>query len=156
MKKIIVKMTMVMVLFILLGTLSACTEKTEASTKGSAFISATEVTAEYEHTIATLSFPEGFPMETPTFEEADYQKGFGETMAYQTWQMAWEKEWLNTYETQPEKAKVALEQLDKALHYPYMGPEKCDDATRNFFKDALTKAKAGDPSGFAEDVKVNG
>jgi len=36
-----------------------------------------------------------------------------------------------------------------------MSPQKCDDATRQYFKDNLEKAKLGDPSGFEENIRLN-
>lgn len=50
---------------------------------------------------------------------------------------------------------MAIEELEKALNMRYLSKECCDDATRKFFKDRLDKAKANDPSGFEENLKLN-
>ena len=67
----------------------------------------------------------------------------------------WKKEWLATYTSDPERAQKALEELEKAPDMLYMSPQKCDDATRQYFKDNLEKAKLGDPSGFEENIRLN-
>ena len=71
------------------------------------------------------------------------------------WEAAWEKEWLNTYKTDPARAQKALDELEKAKTMTYMSEAKCDDATRKYFNDILEKAKNGDPSGFEENIKLN-
>lgn len=38
---------------------------------------------------------------------------------------------------------------------PYMGKDRCDDATRNYLRENIDKAKLGDPSGFRECIDVN-
>ncbi len=38
----------------------------------------------------------------------------------------------------------------------YMSPAKCDDATRDYFKKMLDKAKTGDPSAVEDNLKLNG
>lgn len=35
------------------------------------------------------------------------------------------------------------------------GEDRCDDATRNYLRGNIDKAKAGDPSGFEECIRVN-
>ena len=65
------------------------------------------------------------------------------------------KEWLDTYNTDSERAAKALEELAKAFDMPYMGTERCDDATRNYLRNNIDKAKLGDPSGFTEYIRAN-
>ena len=55
----------------------------------------------------------------------------------------------------PERAEKALEELEKAFDMPYMGKDRCDDATRNYLRENIDKAKLGDPSGFRECIDVN-
>lgn len=38
---------------------------------------------------------------------------------------------------------------------PYMGTDRCDDATRNYLRENIDKAKLGDPSGFRECIELN-
>ena len=71
------------------------------------------------------------------------------------WEYSWMKEWLDTYNTDPERAEKALEELEKAFDMPYMGKDRCDDATRNYLRENIDKAKLGDPSGFRECIDVN-
>ena len=61
--------------------------------------------------------------------------------------------WLK--EPRNNQAEQALEELEKAFDMPYMGEDRCDDATRNYLRENIEKAKAGDPSGFEESVKAN-
>ena len=41
-------------------------------------------------------------------------------MACADWECAWEKEWLNTYNTNPGRAEAVLKELEKAPEMPYM------------------------------------
>lgn len=65
------------------------------------------------------------------------------------------QEWLDTYTTDSERAKQALNELEKAFDMAYMGEGRCDDATRNYLQENIDKEKAGDPSGFEECIRVN-
>ena len=65
------------------------------------------------------------------------------------------KEWLDSYNTDPERAQKALEELETAFDMPYMGEDRCDDATRNYLRENIDKAKLGDTSGFMECIEVN-
>lgn len=62
---------------------------------------------------------------------------------------------LMAYNTNPERAAKALAELEKAFDMPYMGTDRCDDATRKYLRDNIDKAKLGDPSGFAECIQAN-
>ena len=53
------------------------------------------------------------------------------------------KEWLDTYNTDPERAQKALDELETAFDMPYMGEDRCDDATRNYLRENIDKAKPG-------------
>ena len=48
-----------------------------------------------------------------------------------------------------------MEELEKAFDMPYMGTDRCDDATRNYLRENIDKAKLGDPSGFRECIELN-
>lgn len=45
--------------------------------------------------------------------------------------------------------------LTEPCRMPYMGTDRCDDATRKYLRDNIDKAKLGDPSGFAECIQAN-
>ena len=89
-------------------------------------------------------------------KDGEYQAGYGDTRASQYWEEAWEMEWLNNYKTNKERADKAIEELEKATDMAYMSPSRCDDATRRYFKEMLDKAKAQDPSGVEQNLKLNG
>ena len=108
---------------------------------------------EYLATIDSLNWPDGITLPDKLEDEdtgASFQVGYGETRASYLWEYSWMKEWLDTYNTDPERAEKALEELEKAFDMPYMGIDRCDDATRNYLRENIDKAKLGDPSGFTE------
>lgn len=78
-----------------------------------------------------------------------------DTRASNLWEYSWMKEWLNSYSTDSARAEKALEELEKAFDMPYMGTDRCDDATRNYLRENIDKAKLGDPSGFRECIELN-
>ena len=81
--------------------------------------------------------------------------GYGDTLASNLWEYSWMQEWLDTYNTDSERAAKALAELEKAFDMPYMGTDRCDDATRKYLRDNIDKAKLGDPSGFTECIQAN-
>lgn len=105
------------------------------SDSGSAgFIDFQKIETEYLTSIRGLDWPEGFSLPEKLEGEdprASFQVGYGDTRASLLWECAWMKEWLDTYETEPEQAEKALKKLEKAFDMPYMGKDRCDDATRN-------------------------
>lgn len=108
--------------------------------------------------IDSLNWPDGVELPKKLENEdtgASFQVGYGETRASNLWEYSWMKEWLDTYNTNPERAEKALEELEKAFDMPYMGKDRCDDATRNYLRENIDKAKLGDPSGFRECIDVN-
>lgn len=116
------------------------------------------IEAEYLKTIDQLDWPEGFILPEKLEGEdvnASFQVGYGDTRASNLWEYAWMEEWLDTYQTQPEQAEKAIEMLETAFDLPYMDKKRCDDATRNYLRENIKKAKAGDPSGFIECIDVN-
>ena len=116
------------------------------------------VEAEYLETIANLNWPEGVTLPESLEGEdtgASFQVGYGDTRASNLWEYCWMKEWLDSYNIDPERAQKALEELETAFDMPYMGEDRCDDATRNYLRENIDKAKLGDPSGFMECIEVN-
>ena len=113
---------------------------------------------EYLTTIESLNWPEGFtPPDALEGEDtgASFQIGYGDTRASNLWEYSWMQEWLDTYNTDSERAAKALAELEKAFDMPYMGTDRCDDATRKYLRDNIDKAKLGDLSGFTECIQAN-
>lgn len=113
---------------------------------------------EYLTTIESLNWPEGVtPPDALEGEDtgASFQIGYGDTKASNLWEYSWMQEWLDTYNTDSERAAKALAELEKAFDMPYMGTDRCDDATRKYLRDNIDKAKLGDPSGFTECIQAN-
>lgn len=113
---------------------------------------------EYLTTISSLNWPEGFELPEKLENEAadtSFQVGYGNTRASFLWEYAWICEWLDTYSTDQKRADGALEELEKAFDMPYMGADRCDDATRSYFREYIDKAELGDPSGFIHYIELN-
>ncbi len=112
---------------------------------------------EYQESIEKLNWPDSFtlPEELNLDQDIQYQSGYGDTIASNLWQYAWEKEWLDTYQTDEERANKAIEELEKAFDMDYLSPQRADDATRRFLRDYIDRAKLGDPSGFQQDILAN-
>ena len=113
---------------------------------------------EYQESVAKLSWPEKYKAPANLVGEekdAQFQSGYGDTQASNYYQCAWERQWLDTYASDERAASKALHELEKVPSMPFMDPDHCDDATRNFFKEHMRKAKLGDPSGFQQDVQTN-
>lgn len=134
---------------------SSATANSENSAKD--FVKYDDIQKEFKETVNKLNWPEGYKAPEKLDDDANtvYQEGYGDTLASNYWECAWQEEWLKNYKTNPQKAQMAIEELEKALNMRYLSKECCDDATRKFFKDRLDKAKANDPSGFEENLKLN-
>lgn len=117
----------------------------------------TNIEKEYLEELQKLNWPEGYSLPTKLEGEVadQFQVGYGVTRASMLWECAWQKEWLEYYKKDSKRAENAIKELEKAPDMLYMSPEKCDDATRKYFKDNLDKAKLGDPSGFEQNVRLN-
>ena len=154
-RNIKIKISSILLIACLALGLAACNRASASSTK---MLSYEEIQDEFVQTCKELNWPEGYhiPKEIDCKkDDSVYEKGFGNTRASMYWEAAWEKEWLNTYKTDPARAEKALAELEKAKTMPYMSEEKCDDATREFFDKYLDQAKNGDPSGFEENIRLN-
>lgn len=139
---------------------TACSQRGQESRVGNKKIQMTDfktIEKEYLTYMKKLNWPKGYSLPTKLEGEVaeQFQVGYGETRASMLWECAWEKEWLKSYKNDPKRAKKAIKELEKAPEMRYMSPEKCDDATRKYFKDNLEKAKLGDPSGFEENIRLN-
>lgn len=139
---------------------AACTQTSETNTGGGddKLINYEEMQREFKESADKLEWPKDFTRPDKVENEDPttmYQKGFGDSRASMAYECAWEREWLNVYSTDPERAQKAIEALEKVPSMEYMSPERADDATRRFFKDYLDRAKLGDPSGFQENVNLN-
>lgn len=122
------------------------------------FTDLSHIEEEYLSTINALNWPDGTELPDKLEGEDDgasYQKGYGDTLACNLWEYQWMQEWLDTYKIDSTRAEKALEELEKAFDMPYMGEDRCDDATRRYLRENIDKAKLGDPSGFEECIDVN-
>lgn len=129
-----------------------------AASDGRGFTDFTHIEKEYLESIEKLDWPEGTDLPEKLEGEdtgASFQSGYGDTRASLLWEYTWIKEWLDTYQTEPEQAEEALEKLETAFDMPYMGKDRCDDATRRYLRENIKKAKEGDPSGFMESIQGN-
>lgn len=135
-------------------------EQSQSAQNGDASAQFTDkagIEQEYRESLGKLEFPAGYtPPETMDNLTADqYEKGFGDTRASFVWECAWKRDWLDTYGTNPDEAKKALQQLQTAKDMPYMQGNKVDDAMRQALQEQLDKAALGDPSAIQQDVEVN-
>ena len=119
--------------------LAGCSTSSDSDTNTRGFTDFATIEEEYLTTIESLNWPEGY----------------GDTRASNLWEYSWMQEWLDTYNTDSERAAKALAELEKAFDMPYMGTDRCDDATRKYLRDNIDKAKLGDPSGFTECIQAN-
>lgn len=146
----------ILVSFVMLLCLTAA-GWTQADSNVKGFTDFAHIETEYLKTLEKLDWPEGTTLpETLEGEEksTSFQVGYGDTRASILWEYTWIKEWLDTYETEPKQAEKALETLEIAFDMPYMGEDRCDDATRRYLRDNIRKAKEGDPSGFMESIRA--
>ena len=138
--------------------LAGCSTSSDSDTNTRGFTDFATIEEEYLTTIESLNWPEGFtPPDALEGEDtgASFQIGYGDTRASNLWEYSWMQEWLDTYNTDSERAAKALAELEKAFDMPYMGTDRCDDATRKYLRDNIDKAKLGDPSGFTECIQAN-
>lgn len=146
----------ILVSFVMLLCLTAA-GWTHADSDVKGFTDFSHIETEYLETLEKLDWPEGTTLpETLEGEEksTSFQVGYGDTRASILWEYTWIKEWLDTYQTEPKQAEKALETLETAFDMPYMGEDRCDDATRRYLRDNIRKAKEGDPSGFMESIRA--
>ena len=136
-----------------------CSNSTSApASEARGFTDFEHIEKEYLATIEKLNWPDGVTLPDKLEGEdtgTSFQVGYGDTRASNLWEYSWMKEWLNSYSTDSARAEKALEELEKAFDMPYMGTDRCDDATRNYLRENIDKAKLGDPSGFRECIELN-
>ena len=145
----------ILVSFVMLLCLTAA-GWTHADSDVKGFTDFSHIETEYLETLEKLDWPEGADLPEKLEGEdtgASFQSGYGDTRASLLWEYTWIKEWLDTYQTEPEQAEEALEKLETAFDMPYMGEDRCDDATRKYLRENIRKAKEGDPSGFMESIQ---
>lgn len=152
------KLLSCIIISLLVTMLAGCSNFSNSVTNTRGFTDFSTIEEEYLTTIESLNWPEGFTPPAALEGEdtgASFQVGYGDTRASNLWEYAWMQEWLDTYNTNSERAEKALEELEKAFDMPYMGTDRCDDATRNYLRNNIDKAKLGDPSGFTECIRAN-
>lgn len=115
---------------------------------------------EFYHTVDKLSWPQN---QRPAANYLDseeksgtlYQPGWGDTLASYRYLCAWEREWLNTYASDAQRAQRALQLLRKVPDMGFMKEPRADRSVVDGFRSDFKKASLGDPSGFESDVKAN-
>ena len=88
----------------------------ETNSNSRGFTDFEHIEEEYLATIDSLNWPDGVTLPDKLEGEdtgASFQVGYGETRASYLWEYSWMKEWLDTYNTDPERAENALEELEK-------------------------------------------
>ena len=123
--------------------LAGCSTSSDSDTNTRGFTDFATIEEEYLTTIESLNWPEGVtPPDALEGEDtgASFQIGYGDTKASNLWEYSWMQEWLDTYNTNPERAAKALAELEKAFDMPYMGTDRCDDATRKYLRDNIDNA----------------
>lgn len=159
MKHLSLRLLSLLFVFLLVPLASGCSHASSSSkdTAGD-MLSYEKINQEYQNSASKLEWPSAYPAPKNMQKDTDvslYQKGSGDIAASQLFECSWEKEWLDNYSDDTEKANHALEQLEKVPSMEYMSPDHADDTTREFFADYLNRAKLGDPSGFQENVTAN-
>ncbi|ACV07890.1 hypothetical protein Jden_0216 [Jonesia denitrificans DSM 20603] len=120
---------------------------------------------EYSAFIEKLDFPSG--SEAPSFPAAvkeqqpdgtmgfsNYEKGYGESFAASQWYCMWEEQWLEINEEDPNAADEALTLLEGSLTDEAF-TRYLDESTIDWRQSVLDKARLGDGSSIAQDVKLN-
>lgn len=115
---------------------------------------------EYRLAAARLTLPPGiyFPAEAPGGEEAataHFNTGHGLNFAQNYWQVAWEREWLAQRSRTGDRARRALVVLADQVPRTESMTIYSDETVRRRWTEIIKKARAGDPSGIQEDVKMN-
>lgn len=119
--------------------LAGCSTSSDSDTNTRGFTDFATIEEEYLTTIESLNWPEGVTLPDALEGEdtgASFQIGYGDTRASNLWEYSWMQEWLDTYNTDSERAAKALAELEKAFDMPYMGTDRCDDATRKYLREA--------------------
>lgn len=150
--------TLALLVPITLMSLTACGKATTGEEGKAKFLDYAGINKEYQESIAKLEFPPDFTPPTELKGEAQegrFQAGYGDTRASMQYECAWEREWLNTYASDPQRAAKAMTHLEKIPSMGYMNEPRADESTRRSYQDYLDKAKLGDPSGFQENVSLN-
>ena len=86
--------------------------ETNSASRG--FTDFEHIEEEFLATIDSLNWPDGVTLPDKLEGEdtgASFQVGYGETRASYLWEYSWMKEWLDTYNTDPERAENALGNL---------------------------------------------
>ena len=140
---------------LILGCLLAGCTSTDQSSSPKNYDDASR---EYKDAIASLTLPPSAGAWPDLSKEQEghvltYEPGAAAGMAQSHWLCAWEQEWINQRGRDASHENAALSQLEK---FPQMRHfADYDDIGRNLYRDYLTKAKLGDPSGFQQDVRAN-
>ena len=108
--------------------LAGCSTSSDSDTNTRGFTDFATIEEEYLTTIESLNWPEGFtPPDALEGEDtgASFQIGYGDTRASNLWEYSWMQEWLDTYNTDSERAAKAL--------FCVCDVNRCDPSTRRKF-----------------------
>lgn len=117
------------------------------------------IQTEFGETVKSLEWPEGAALPSidsvANFPVDKLKVGEGLKYASRMWECTWQKKWLAFRESNPKIAEMALKVLEKVPGMLYMNAENANDDVRSYFSSILEKAKAGDSSGFIQNIKWN-
>lgn len=92
---------------------------------------------------------------TTSEKNVTYEEGVGTSKAQSYWIYAWQVEWLEQRNKNPQRAAKALAVLKNEVPKSEYMTKILDEAGRRMFAEDLKKAELGDPSGFQRDITVN-
>lgn len=112
------KLLLCVMISLLVIMLAGCSTSSDSDTNTRGFTDFATIEEEYLTTIESLNWPEGVTLPDALEGEdtgASFQIGYGDTRASNLWEYSWMQEWLDTYNTDSERAAKALAELEKPL-----------------------------------------
>jgi hypothetical protein len=118
--------------------------------------------ADYLTEAEALALPDGviWPTAEDQFEFAldsddrhQFSENYGASRAGEFWQCAWMREAVQSRETDPERAELALDQLSGIKSTALWN--SFDDGSRQFVEEELEAASGGDYSTLIQDLEAN-
>ena len=107
--------------------LAGCSTSSDSDTNTRGFTDFATIEEEYLTTIESLNWPEGFtPPDALEGEDtgASFQIGYGDTRASNLWEYSWMQEWLDTYNTNSERAALPTAQTLYLCRYKLQAKTK--------------------------------
>lgn len=117
---------------------------------------------EFSREAASLSWPDGFPIPSPRYQEMDHptvpgrspgraQPGVGMSDADSAWFCAWENYYLQDPTSHADKVVTQL----RGLHAMHMYQVASDANTREYFDNIVSSLELGDAGLLHKDVEAN-